>query len=559
MSKLLNEEDFDIDISLLADESYTMNDGISEAKELYQRHQAKWLVGVFEDDYWEISKKNYPKLHHEFDFKFLDSFLFLSHVPKNIKNIVKCWLVTFIGENSTQAQVVFTIFKMVFPITNGFEKSALPKFIHFIESSDYSPEYKACILRAISNFLDFSRLECGNNYVPKLWELKTKLPRIKNNRDLPSSFFIFQFSNLLNQYFNEVYESVKSGNKNNLSELFRIYPVMLWWSITTIIPMRPVELVLLDSKCLLDTEKGIYYLCIDRRKLGENPKNKQLPDKIAISKELYDFLFEYKEMVKPYGETETFISPKAWANFSNHSRSFKTDLNQYNTTDLKNAILYLKRVFEKKYKYHFDKGCFVTPGDTRHLAVMNMIYMDYDLNLIARLAGHTSIKLIPNYGEHMEFWVDYNIYKKMQEARTSKSFENKQVDIPSWIIQKTLRHEEGTEKWKMDIGYCKDTNMACESFGDPPCNCQHWGISEAELFEKRDSIAKRSIKSRRDISEYTTTMKNLYRLVVKGEAENLFPTAKNQMGSLISSIEKEITSVAKVNNLLFESVENKIE
>ena len=99
-------------------------------------------------------------------------------------------------------------------------------------------------------------------------------------------------------------------------------PILIWWKITAVIPMRPSELCSkLTRECLIEEDEK-YYIYVNRIKSGD-ASNKgvvrkggiPLLNKIQITKEIYDLINDYIEKTNEYGHTETLFSYKALCAF----------------------------------------------------------------------------------------------------------------------------------------------------------------------------------------------------------------------------------------------------
>ncbi len=123
-------------------------------------------------------------------------------------------------------------------------KKRLMHIRHFMEdigfmNPDYVKDYQILIgtwnenkkreAVSIKEFLQFSSLDHAGQY----YDVVRNIKKAENNyRELPNFQRILVFDYIVNDYWEKVKDS---------KDRYRLFPVILWWKLTTVIPTRPVE------------------------------------------------------------------------------------------------------------------------------------------------------------------------------------------------------------------------------------------------------------------------------------------------------------------------------
>ncbi|MDA1570027.1 site-specific integrase, partial [Bacillus cereus] len=258
-----------------------------------------------------------------------------------------------------------------------------------------------------------------------------------------------------------------------------IYPLVIWWRLTTIIPMRASEFCLIERNCLVADEDK-YYVKLPRIK--QNANRVQVMDKVAIDEEMYQLINRYIELTNQFGKTDTLISYRSIMDVKNNTSNrgyFQKNVNQFNRKNLDGMIARFYRTIEQVYDFKVEPEHQLRPNDTRHLAFMSLMMQGYSPVEIARLGGHKTIQTQLHYSNHKEYWVDCEVFKLMKKVKNTSLSTESVGTIPDEVKLKAYG-DEGTYKQKMKIGFCKDEEQKCES---KRCYfCSHWGIELKEYL-----------------------------------------------------------------------------
>lgn len=269
-------------------------------------------------------------------------------------------------------------------------------------------------------------LEQLDNLIISQYELK---PR--KQRQLAQFQSYFTFNDILNDYW-----------KQQLSDEERLfyYPLYLWWRITAVVPLRPREFLLTQRECLSE-EQGKYYLTLRRNNL--KGKEKGVSHKIAedyylttyeIPEKLALIIQHYLDLTKDLASTKLdtlFVTDthyKRWERRTGINNRFLTYTNL-------NTILkyFFNEVVSERYGHqvHYlnppsrlkaNEINFIHIGDTRHIAMINLIAEGSSPVTAMLLAGHDNVTTSSHYFSNLSQFIEcrsYQVYRKLTSSQTT--------------------------------------------------------------------------------------------------------------------------------------------
>ncbi|GAB6577799.1 tyrosine-type recombinase/integrase [Bacillus cereus] len=462
MSVMETVKEIEIDIDVFSDEGFDLKRSVIEAKEILQKliEENRWLRGEFEEDYWEVHKLLYSEKLNSYNFSKFDSAQFNTKLPKEFKTIVKCWVINLISQYKEKAVHCFSHFSKGFEMTKGFQATEIKSLVDYIEFDEVGHNYKREIVSTLCNFFDYADLEIGDDYLPVLIELKDKMPQQKSNlRELPPSKYALSFAYYLEKHFEKLMGSFVDQKKFD-KDLLEVYPLVIWWRLTTIIPMRASEFCLIVRDCLIEDESK-YYIQLPRIK--QNSRRIQVMDKVLIDQEMHQLISHYISLTNQFGKTETLISYFSIMNAEQYNRGhIQKNTSQFNRHNFDTLISRFYRTIERVYDFKIEKKYHLRPNDTRHIAFMSLMMQGYSPVEIARLGGHKTIQTQLHYSNHKEYWVDCEVFKLMKKVKNTSLSTAPVGTIPDEVKMKAYE-VSGSYKQKMKIGFCKDEEQKCES------------------------------------------------------------------------------------------------
>ena len=146
-----------------------------------------------------------------------------------------------------------------------------------------------CICLRWGEFLSFIDAAGAREY----FEAVISVPQIsaQKSRDLPCYQSILLFDYIINDFI----------QRTNTQERARYYPVLIWWKISSVIPLRPGEVYQLPKDCIHE-KNGKYYIHIERVKNKYKRKQYSSPSvkDFEIREDVYSIISNYIEYTNQF-------------------------------------------------------------------------------------------------------------------------------------------------------------------------------------------------------------------------------------------------------------------
>ncbi|APB70038.2 hypothetical protein PPYC1_06555 [Paenibacillus polymyxa] len=484
--------------------------------------------GDFEDFTWKFYKdESMTKCRLDFSE--------IMHYTR-VTTMLKCWTSERLLEiEATTLSHSYGHLPKIVIITHAFAEERVNDLIYFLEN-DLTENMRNITTRTLINFLDFSALEHKELYLNHLNDIYRKSTVNKNTRGLPVFQDVLIFGSILERFMNEW----------NEHEQLLYYPIMLWWKITNVIPLRPMEFCAINRNCL-SQESESFYITVPRKKQKATMKLVEIVDKLEITHEIYSMVQDYINLTNSFGESETLISYAAYSESINDIQknlNFNTRRFHYGNLD-RLLLSFYKRIVREKYGYEDLEQ--VRPGDTRHFAFCSMMLQGFNALTIARIGGHRSIESQYHYQQHMQYFADSKVYylsrlfryEKIKGLNVISNIELEHVRLN--FLKDRTRFDHLKE---MDIGYCTDPNMNCES--DLCQFCTKWWISREDFkIHEADIRAQTAIKEK-NITDRIAFMKKLRNEMEYDLIDNTYsPSDQDTIAREAKLLQGDIIDLAK--------------
>lgn len=570
----------------------------------YDDNRVKKVRVNFEDSKW-IFKEEFTRSDAVFSYKKIeDSLRFSGNENKEELLIAaKCWIARKLNENSltvTRAKLLSLV--TAFISTNGLRDNN-KLMVMILESNligrSTKNQYK---IKKVSNnvmykfitdlvdFLEFYNRDKFSDFINDLGEYKAKIKLEKNYRELPSFKDILTIKQCLDSWYEE-------AEKNESEELLKYLPLVLWWNLTTIIPMRIIEFCHIKRNCF-SLKDGNYSITFPRMKyhrVGTHRTDIEY-DTLPIPKELYDLFQNYLILSEQYGLSNYLISHKVYLHHFGYDKKTYDEDSLFNYHNFNTTIAsFFKEIIHEKYNINIvsinkhyrssyfrrSKGAFISDsatgsidtminlGDLRHIAIINMMMQGYDKVEIQRLAGHITEDIQYSYFNHMENWMDIEIQKMEKEFNHYKPINQKFNDNEISLLHPNAQDffenqskknyinknadEQKQEKYlTLDLGSCMDETMPCPSFNwkHRGCYfCKHWSISNQEIEEKRNHIASDLNLLYEETKGKIKFIQSLFQLQFEN-SQNVNNHTKQDLSSTSKEIQLDIKRIAKLKSML---------
>lgn len=434
------------------------------------------ISGSYDDDLWIcFADKDSPT--KRLSFSFMEAH---PKIEKTVKNyllvklyVQKCSLVTV--------------------------KKRLMHIRHFMEDTDFMnpdnvKDYQIIIgtwnenkkreAISIKEFLQFSSLDNARLY----YDVVKNIKKAENNyRELPNFQGVLIFDFIVNDYWEKV---------KNSKDRYRLFPVILWWKLTTVIPTRPIEFFNLKRDCIYE-KNGRYFFKIERLKteLGKRLVVSDIVTDFEINEELYFLINDYVDYCNGIDDCVYLISPPTcdviYRNmvFNTRQKFTHEKMNKY-------YHAFQKEIVEGQYHYKVVRSRdtkagelpYIYYGDTRHLAIMNMMLQGINPIYIAQLAGHHTLDAQVGYYSHLETFTSAKSYILSQFMKGNSLLKrpSSDVNMGEKIVGKELMGADyySLPKVAKGQGRCSSKNIPYECNHKSCLFCKYFfpeNVSEDQL------------------------------------------------------------------------------
>lgn len=466
--------------------SYTTN-LISELKS-----KGVFLSNSLYDDIWLFSHEYSLGRSIKLDFGKIDK-----NLNKDDQLLIKCWIGSLLEKYRPSTCIhYFHHFCMAVNITKFFSLDRINHFVEWLHEDHITNNEKTYVLSTVFSFFDFSEISNSSKYLAKLYDVRNKIKFVKNPIQLPSSRYTLLFSYYLEKYFTDVQKDELFDDEETIKKTILFYPILIWWNLTSIIPIRSTEFCLIKRDST-SKENNKFFVTITRIKKPLNDSVNYY-NKIEINESMYHLLINYIELTEEYGESETLISYRSliYADNSGRRELQKRDLDSFNKNNLEKLLKrFYKEVINEYYQINVPFNQRLSPNDTRHIAFVSLMMQGISPIEIARLGGHRTIAAQYHYSFHKEYWIDNEVFKLIKNYKNISNFDNNNIRyIPENVKLKAFESPTSSFRGELEIGYCSDSLIRCEA---KECMlCSHWRIDLNDLKVKRDQIIKKVNKNR---------------------------------------------------------------
>lgn len=397
--------------------------------------------GEFSNNSWTIIDLN-TKVHYTFEFPL--------NRNRELTLALKSYVVLQVMEGFSVAhcQSILNRILRTISMSNNFDSEGYTAFE--LRFDQLSPRQKEDYSISCLGFYDFYASLFDRRYYSFL---KTIPIADRKARELPDYQSVIAFDEIIKSFM----------DASSLEEKKRFYPLYLWWRITTVIPTRPEEFLLIKSNSVFERNNS-YWIKIPRKKKERSHINQlEIEDTLKITKEIFDIIVEYKEMLTEEERSEYLFSYMGYFNFIKESHK-QQSLGRRNRTDkMDKGQMYellddfYKEIVEERYK-ELDVSR-VKLGDTRHFAFCNMMLQGFNMLTIARIGGHQSLKSQVHYSHHLDYFAEAKVrvlsdqIKRNRKRDIGMSFTD---EINSLIVRSKMNNRNGL---RVKNGYCHDVEF----------------------------------------------------------------------------------------------------
>lgn len=373
---------------------------------------------TFQNDVWRTTDE-YSNIGLHFNFNKLTYKRFYENVIglvfNTFVNYVKVFVVMTLGKNVLKTlqtvvndlkRIIRTDIEEIFGTTTELSITLPSLCIDFFSILPQGKDYGG--LEKLLDSLEF--------YVSVNYSRGTN-----KQRSLAQFDSYFLFNDIMNDYW--------GSNICDEERLF-YYPLYLWWQITGVIPLRPREFILTERNCLEEKEN---YLKLRRNNLkgcGKTVSYNISDDYYTVSYKIpYKLVGEIKKYLnftKDYENTDIktlFVSDPHYRKWGQKKHSNSRYLTYVNMNTIMRYFFH--DIIEKKYGLtvvyeretgHLAEGeiNYLHLGDTRHLALINIMAEGGTPVTAMLLAGHTDVNMSAHYYSNITNLIECRTYRQFR-------------------------------------------------------------------------------------------------------------------------------------------------
>lgn len=438
-----------------------------------QKRKKKILNESFDDKVWKLRHNN-----SILSLPFID-------LPKDLTLAIKGFAalrVTSINSHYLQHQI-HHLGQMLYFLYPFHEERYIEYQEAFWGNSKSARDTISTVGKQFFSFVDIPNSESLMHFLSK-YQCDKRKPRV-----LPNYFDMLLFDLIVNVFWEESLP---------IEERLEFYPIVLWWKVTSTIPLRIGEFLKLTVDDF-DITNGLKRLNLPRIKQETlRPDDVEPVDEVEIDDSLHKLLCECREMIAGVTEhtssrklvnyeimilhaTEESCQVQAWERKNNPEEyeveQFSRLLNRF-YDKIAREIYGLKPVKKKDSVANNRKEIeMFDPNDTRHIAMCNLICQGVSPLTIAKLANHNRIDTQRSYQQHLETFLQSKV--ECLATQFSLFGQDRGQTIEHGIPQPLLRRLEGRSKLfktkdikefpEVGLGYCVHPSHKTKSFNGDDC------------------------------------------------------------------------------------------
>ena len=259
------------------------------------------------------------------------------------------------------------------------------------------------------------------------------------------------------------------------------FPIYLWWNLTAVLPLRPTEFLLTPADCL-EKRAEKYFLSV-RRTLMKR-RNRRITYRIESDYEVN----RYEIPEKLGWEIE-----KYQALHSGQSGSVTLFPNSLHKETGHMSYIQLKQLLGKFLMEVFPEEVIsIHLGDTRHLAMINLMLSGGSPTICKALAGHEDVNVSAHYYSNLSSIIESAVYEHSRSSGQEATLDGR-MHFPLTIPHESVRLQDGWCDYPPvmagDIQECLKNWRGSDVLGE--CiNCIHF-------FPEQNGLRLKIIKERK--------------------------------------------------------------
>lgn len=415
---------------------------IKEARRIFFAYREKEIINQsrFDDDIWDLNNET-SGYHFNFEIdsnKFKKFGKELHLTEDEFKEYLKTYIICRMGD---------------------LELGSLRRLIHDIKKvvqsdvSDTDSLLEVCTPETVGRVSEFFAMlpeECREEELSNLLvmfdevEERSQVENAGKQRSLATFESYFRFDEIIKRFWNE---------SNDEDEKLFFFPVWMWWNISGVLPLRPCEFVVTPRNCLNEID-GKYTLTVRRNRKKGTGKSKSYKissdyelNRYSIPERLAKEIQWYLETTKDYPEEDTHTLFVTGTHYAMWERQAPYTSRLFSYMNLRTCLRYFfKMIVEDRYGYRVlynndgqalpNDNCieYLHLGDTRHIALINLIAEGATPMVAMMLAGHGNPEMSSHYYSNITQLIEcrtYRQYKKQIKGQQNYVLSKKKNTLPA--------------------------------------------------------------------------------------------------------------------------------
>ena len=400
---------------------------ISQARKLFLAHKDAGVIktGSFDQDVWYCTDE-YSNVNLDFRIKNYSDYSSYLHMPiDEFKNYLKTYIICQFGNLSL---------------------GGLQRIVHSVKAivakpvSDISSAIDEINPNSIDKVGEFFSMLPIDTRESELDEILDELSDVYEKtafssscqRSLAAFESYFRFNDILDRFWKE---------SKDINEKLFFFPVWMWWKVTGVLPLRPREFILTSRSCL-KIVGGEHKLSVRRNNIKGSGKTKNYKInydykscEYTIPESLAKEIQWYIDKTDKYASNDIKTLFIADPHYSLWDRNRPKNSRYYTYINLRTCLRYFyEKIVKERYGYNviYDSENTVLNdekdinylhlGDTRHIALINLILEGATPMITMMLAGHDNPDMSAHYYSNIAKLVECRTYRQYLKTISGNQF-----------------------------------------------------------------------------------------------------------------------------------------
>lgn len=439
---------------------------INEARRLFLAYKEKGIISNsnFDDDRWTLNNET-TGFHFNFQIdknKFKQFGDDLKITCENFKTYLKTFIVCQMGELELGSlrSIIYCTKRIVYnraedldaflESNNGNWIGRITEFFSMIPAAGREKE----LLDWLTLFDDADE--------------RVRIGKDGSRRSLASFESYFRFDDIIKRFWSE--------SQDDDEKLF-FFPIWMWWNISGVLPLRPCEFVVTPRNCL-STINGKHTIAVRRNRIKGSGKVKSYKidtdydiNRYAIPEKLAKEIEWYLDKTKGCTEADTHTLFVTETHYAKWERCTPYTSRYFSYINLRTCLRYFfELIIQERYGYKIiyeannsglsdEKSIeYLHLGDTRHIALINLIAEGATPVVAMMLAGHDNPEMSAHYYSNIAQLIECRTYRQFKKLIKGKQSYSLSRPTPKLPVKMSIPLDNGGRCFSEDVAKGNYTN-----------------------------------------------------------------------------------------------------